>query len=115
MVKGRKVNLASSQTFHIAGKKNKTFTNAKKVKVSPKSVILKSGKSSRIEAEVVKQSKKKKLLSKSHGPSLRFLSTDTEIATVTAKGKIETKKKGICYIYITALNGVRARVKVTVK
>lgn len=115
LIKGRKVYLASSQTFHIAGKKNKTFTNAKKVKVSPKSVILKSGKSSRIEAEVVKQSKKKKLLSKSHGLSLRFLSTDTEIATVTAKGKIKAKKKGTCYIYITALNGVRARVKVTVK
>ena len=83
--------------------------------VKKKSVTLKKGKTSQIKASIKKQSKSKKLLGKAYGPSLRYYSTDTSIATVTSKGKMKAKKKGKCYIYVTALNGVHTRVKVTVK
>lgn len=115
LVNGKKVYISGSLTYHVAGAKNKTYTNAKQITVSKKSVKLKKGKTSRIKAKIVKQSKKKKLLPKSHGAPLRFCSTDTKIATVTSKGKIRGKKKGTCYIYITALNGVSAKVKITVR
>ena len=79
------------------------------------SSFTKKGKTSQIKAAIVKDSKNKKLLSKTHGPSLSYYSTNTKIATVTSKGKIKGMSKGTCYIYVTALNGVNTRVKVTVK
>ena len=88
---------------------------SKKIKVTKKSVTLKMGKTTKIKAPIVKQSSKKKLLGRWHGASLRYYSTDTGVATVTSKGKIKAKGKGTCDIYVTALNGVKTRVKVTVK
>ena len=83
--------------------------------VSKKSVTLKKGKSKKVKAKIVKNSNAKPLLSKEHDAALRYDSTNTKIATVSAKGKIKAKKKGTCYVYITALNGLYTRVKVTVK
>ena len=62
-----------------------------------------------------KQSKKKKLLPVSHGPALKYQSGNKKIAAVTQAGKVKAKKKGTCYIYVTALNGVREKIKITVK
>lgn len=115
LINGKKVYIGSSQLYHMAGKSNKTYTNAKKITVSKKSVTLKVGKTSQIKAKIVKQSNKKKLLSKAHGPVLRYCSTDNSIATVTANGKITAKEKGSCYIYVIALNGVKTKIKVKVK
>lgn len=115
LVNGRKVYLQSSPTYHVAGAKNKTYTNAKKISFSRKTIILKKGASHLIKAKIIKNSKKKKLLPKSHGPSLRYKSTDKKIAVVSSNGKIRAKKKGVCYVYITALNGVTAKIKVKVK
>ena len=39
----------------------------------------------------------------------------TDVATVTNKGVIKGKKKGTCYIYVYAQNGISKKVKVTVK
>lgn len=111
---GRKVYQKSSPVYHVAGAKNKSYTNAKKITVSKKKVILKKGASGRIKAKIIKQSKKKKLLPRSHGASLRYRSANTKIAAVSKEGKIKAKKKGVSYIYITALNGVTARIKVRV-
>lgn len=115
LINSKKVYIGSSQFYHMAGKNNKTFTNAKKITVSKKSVTLKVGKTSRIKAKIVKQSNKKKLLPKGHGAALRYCSTDNSIATVTANGKITAKGKGSCYIYVIALNGVKTKIKVKVK
>lgn len=115
VVKGKKVCVGSSIVCHAAGKNNRVYTNAKKVTVSKKSVTLKKGKSKKVKAKIVKNSNAKPLLSKEHDAALRYDSTNTKIATVSAKGKIKAKKKGTCYVYITALNGLYTRVKVTVK
>ena len=42
-------------------------------------------------------------------------SGNIEIAKVNKKGKITGVKKGTCYVYAYAQNGVCARVKVTIK
>ncbi len=114
IVNGRKVYIGSSKVYHVAGKKSK-YTNAKKVKVRKNKITLKKGRDRKIKAKIVKQSRKKELLSEGHGPALRYHSTNTAVAAVSAKGKIRAKKRGTCYIYITALNGAGRRIKVTVK
>ena len=50
----------------------------------------------------------------SHAAKLRYLSTDTKVATVSKSGKITAKGKGTCTIYVYAVNGARKAVKVTV-
>lgn len=114
-VNGKKVYAGSSRTYHIAGKENKKYTNAKKLKPKKKKYTLKKGRSVRIKITIAKQSKKKKLLPVSHGPALWYWSGNKKIATVTQEGKVKAKKKGTCYIYVTALNGVRTKIKITVK
>ena len=115
LIDDEKVYIGSSSTYCVVRNNNTKYTNASRVTVKKKTVKLKKGKTSQIEASVTKQSKSKKLLGKPYGSSLRYYSTNTSVATVTSKGKIKAKKKGSCYIYVTALNGKHTRVKVTVK
>ena len=112
---GKKIYTGSSRTYHIAGKENRKYTNAKKLKPAKKKYVLKKGRSFRIKVTIIKQSKKKKLPPKSYGPALQYRSGNEKIATVTQGGKVKAKKKGTCYIYVTALNGVRTKIKITVK
>ncbi len=115
LVNGNKVYIGGSQDYHIAGKNSTRYTNVKKISVSRRTVFLKKGRSTKIKAVIKKQSSKKKLLPESHGKALRYYTTDENIATVTPQGMIQAQKKGTCYVYVTALNGVRTKVKVTVK
>ena len=115
LVNGNKVYIGGSQDYHIAGKNSTRYTNVKKISVSRRTVFLKKGRSTKIKAVIKKQSSKKKLLPESHGKSLRYYTTDETIATVTPQGMIKAKKKGTCYVYVTALNGIKTKVKVTVK
>ncbi|MBQ9179888.1 MAG: Ig-like domain-containing protein [Firmicutes bacterium] len=52
---------------------------------------------------------------KSHAPTLRYMTSNKKIATVSKSGKIKAKTKGTCYIYAYAHNGVSKRIKITVK
>lgn len=115
MISGKKVYLGETRTYHVAGVKNKKYTNAKKVNVSVKALTLQKGKTKKIEATITRQTKKKKLLSRHHGPKLRYTSTDANVAVVSKNGKITAMEAGTCEIYATALNGVHTRIKVTVK
>ena len=58
---------------------------------------------------------KKKMLSDKHAASLRYLSSDTGVATVSKSGKIKAVGKGTCYVYVYTKNGINKKVKVTVK
>lgn len=44
-----------------------------------------------------------------------FESSDPKIASVDKKGVVKGLKKGTCYIYVYAQNGVYKKIKVTVK
>ena len=114
-VGSKKIYTGESKTYHIVGKENKKYTNVKKLKPAKKKYVLKKGRNIRIKVTVVKQSKKKKLLPKSYGSALRYESGNKKIATVTQKGRVKAKKKGGCYITVVALNGVRTRIRITVK
>ena len=100
------------------GNGNKKYTNAKSVKiknVKKGKLTLKKGKTFKIKAKVNKVNKKKKLMPKSHAPTLRYMTSDKKLATVSSKGKIKAKAKGKCYIYAYAHNDVSKKVTVTVK
>ena len=84
-------------------------TKKKKLKIG---VTVKKGKSLKLKTSVIKASKKLKL--KKHR-KIAFESGNTKIATVNSKGIIKARKKGTCYIFVYAQNGVFKKIKVTVK
>ena len=101
---------------------NKTYTNAKSVKlntsdgkIKKNKLILKVKGTYKIKASVKKADKKKKLMPASHVKTLRYRSSDPGVASVASSGKITAKKKGKCNIYVYAHNGVNKTIKVTVK
>ena len=116
MKNGSKQYVAASPLMHAYTKGyTKRYTNAKSVKVKKAKVSIKKGKTFKIKAKVKKLKKGKKLMPTKHELKLRYLSTDSSIATVSKKGKIKGVKAGTCYVYAYAHNGVFKKIKVTVK
>ena len=111
-----KVYVRSSPLLHLytAGGTAK-FTNAKGVKVNRKKVKLSKGKTFRLKAKVRKLDKSKRLMPKSHAARVRYLSSDTSVATVSPKGKVRARSKGECTVYVYAHSGIYKKVRVTVK
>lgn len=109
MVDGKAEILATSKTMYSATTGGK-YGNAGSIKLNKKKVSLKKGKSVKLTATIVKKGKKPYSYRK-----VLFESSNTKIATVNRKGVIKAKKKGSCYIYAYAQNGVYKRIKVTVK
>lgn len=103
--------IAKSKTIHAATSGGKVG-NAKKVTLNKKSITLKKGKTFKLKAKAVPQSSKIKV--KNHR-KVAYESSNKKVATVTTAGKIKAVKKGTCYIYAYAQNGVYARIKVKVK
>ena len=83
--------------------------------VKKSEVSLKKGSTYQIRAKVKKFRKDRKLMKKGHGPKLRYLSSNTKVATVSSSGKIRGKAEGKCKVYVYAINGVSKTIKVTVK
>ena len=111
---GKKVELGESITLYIAGAKNAEYTNVALIKLSKTKKTLTLGKTFKIKADVKLEDEKKKMLASS-AADLRYESTDTSVAKVSASGKITTVGKGTCYIRVYSLNGVTAKIKVTVE
>lgn len=112
-IDGKKVYLFRSPEIHVAMKDTK-YTNAKSIHINNTSVSVKQGETVTLKPTITLYDKKKKGLL--HAAKLRYYSTDREIAYVSSKtGIVKGKKKGTCYIYILANNGVYKKVKVTVK
>jgi uncharacterized protein YjdB len=111
---GKKVELGESLTLYIAGAKNAEYTNVALIKLSKTKKTLAPGKTFKIKADVKLEDEKKKMLASS-AADLRYESTDTSVAKVSASGKITTVGKGTCYIRVYSLNGVTAKIKVTVQ
>ena len=110
MINGKRVYLATSKVAYVTLGKAKA--NAKKVTVSNTEVSLEIGKTSTINAKIVKTLTSKPLYKKVS--KFRYVSTNTGIAKVSPKGVITALKKGICDVYVIANNGMWRRVKVTV-
>lgn len=113
---GKKKYVRSSLLVHAftSGGDDK-YTNAKAVKVKKAKVSLKKGKTFKIKATVTKLKAGKKLMAGGHAPKLRYVSSNTKVATVSNSGKIKATGKGTCNVYAVAVNGARKAVKVTVK
>ena len=107
--------VSTSRIIHVATKGGKVG-NHKSVTVSKKVISkakkLKKGKSLKLNAKAAAQSKKLKV--KKH-VAVRYESSNSKIATVSAKGVIKGKSKGKCIVYAYAQNGVFAKIKVTVR
>ena len=107
--------ISTSKTIHVAAAKKKAG-NHKAVKVKKavvkKAAKLKKGKSLKLNAKAVAASKKLKV--KKH-TSIRYESSNIKIATVSKKGVVKGKKKGTCYVYAYAQNGVAKKIKVAVR
>ena len=109
IIDGKKVTIAVSKTIHVITRGGKNG-NAKSVKLNKNKVTLKTGKTWRIKAKEIKQSKPLR-----HHREVSYESSRPQIATVSKKGVIKAKKKGKCTIFAYAQSGVYKKVQVTVK
>ena len=107
--------VSASKIIHVATKGGKVGNHKKvtvKKAVLKKAKKLKSGKSLKLAARAVPQSKKLKV--KKH-VAVRYESSNTAVASVSKKGVVKGLKKGTCSIYAYAQNGAAKKIKVTVK
>ncbi len=109
IIDGKKVTIAVSKTIHVTTKGGKNG-NAKSVKLNKNKVTLKAGKTWRIKAKEIKQSKPLR-----HHREVSYESSRPQTVSVTKKGVIKAKKKGKCTIFAYAQSGVYKKVQVTVK
>lgn len=87
--------------------------NTKSVKLNKASLTLRVGRSSTLKATLKGVKSGMKVVQ--HVRKVRFYSTNANVATVSSGGKVKAVAKGRCTIYAIANNGVRSKVKVTVK
>ena len=108
--------ISVSKLVHAATKGGKAG-NAKSVSTTSKAnqkvkkLTLKVGKTFKLKAKAVAESKKQKI---SAHRSIQFESSNPGIAAVSKKGWIRAVSKGVCYVYAYAQNGRYSRVKVSV-
>lgn len=89
-------------------------TNVKSITVPKTKLTLNIEQGYQIESTAVLEEKGKKVLR--HVSEYRYFSTDPDIVKVNrTTGKFVARKKGSCYIYVVANNGVYKRIKITVK
>ncbi len=101
--------LAVSQTVHVATKGG-TVGNNTAVKLSKTKVSMNKGESKTVKATLKTGRLKVKIHRK-----VAWASSNVSVAKVNKKGKISGVKKGTCYVYAYAQNGIFAKVKVKIK
>ena len=110
--KGKK-KLARSIDLYAAGAKNR-YTVAKKIGIPKKSLSLKKGKKSKLAPKLILKNSKKKLLPKKYAPKFRYATSDSRVATVDKNGKITTREKGSCSIFVYTVNGAPLKIDLKV-
>ena len=105
----KKVTIAASKTIHVTTKGGKNG-NAKSLKVNKNKVILKVGKTWRIKAKEIKESKPLR-----HHREVSYESSHPKALSVSKKGVIKAKKKGKYTVFAYAQSGVYRKVQVRVK
>ena len=109
----KKVFCKSMVVYSVANNQSGKLTNVKKIKLKKKSYTLQVKQTAKIKAKYTAYKKNKKLYSRVK--TFRYISSNTNVATVTKVGKIKAVKAGTCTIYVLAHNGMRKAVKVTVR
>ena len=114
--KGNKKYILSTSMPVYATTKGGKYTNPKSVRITKpdrakkkSEVIIKKGKKVQLKANIKKGEQAVKEYRK-----LSYETSNKKIATVSAKGVIKGVRKGTCYVYIYAQNGVYRKVKVTI-
>ena len=102
--------IATSKTIHVATTGGKVG-NTKTVKPKKKAFSVKIGKTAKIKVTTTPVSKKLKV--KSHR-KIAYESSNSNIATVSAKGVVTGIRAGTCYVYAYAQNGIMAKITVKV-
>ena len=114
--KGNKKYILSTSMPVYATTKGGKYTNPKSVRITKpdrakkkSEVIIKKGKKVQLKANIKKGKQAVKEYRK-----LSYETSNKKIATVSAKGVIKGVRKGTCYVYVYAQNGVYRKVKVTI-
>ena len=108
--KGKTV--TTSKTIHVATTGGKVSNPTKVTTVAKKDAVsIKTKATFNLKAKAVapknKTVKKHRVLS--------YETTNSKVATISKNGVIKGVKKGTCYVYAYAQNGVAKKIKVTVK
>ena len=101
--------LATSPRTHAVTKGSR-YGYAQKITVNKTALKLRTGKTKRIKASVTNSS----TYIRKHVATVRYLSSNPSIATVSKTGVVKGKKKGNCTIYCYTSNGLFKKVKITV-
>ena len=109
VIDGKKVTIAVSKTIHVTTKGGKNG-NAKSVKLNKNKVTLKAGKTWRIKAKEIKESKPLR-----HHREVSYESSRPKALSVSKKGVIKAKKKGKYTVFAYAQSGVYKKVKISVR
>ena len=109
IIDGKKVTIAASKTIHVTTKGGKNG-NAKSVKLNKSKVTLKAGRTWRIKAKEIKESKPLR-----HHREVSYESSRPKALSVSRKGVIKAKKKGKYTVFAYAQNGIYRKVQITVK
>ena len=113
---GKKKYIKTSPLTHAyTSGASKKYSNAKTLKVNKTKITLKKGKTFKIKTKITKVKKSKRLMPKTHVKTVRYMTSNKKVATVSAGGKITAKGKGTCTVVAFAHNGVSKKIKVTVK
>lgn len=115
MVNGKKVIIGESIIVHgfVAKKGTESkWGNPTDIELNKTKLTIGKGKTAKIQAKAV--TKKGKSLG-NHGRKVRYVVSDDTIVAVTKKGKAKGLKKGTCKLWVVAQNGLKKKIKITVK
>ena len=105
--------IAKSIEAHIAGYKNKVYSNVKEIVLNVSSKKMKTEDTFLIEAKAILKNDSKKMLD--HVADFRYVSSDENVAMVDENGLVTAKGEGTCVIYVYAQNGYAEKLLVSVE
>jgi hypothetical protein len=111
-VDGKQVTINKTIPSHVVTAGSSKANPAKVTVKSTKVSISVAGKKS-LQAKAVYENGK--TAASGHLSTIRYKTSNSKVATVSSKGVVTAKKKGTCYVYCYAMNGIYKRVKITVK